>query len=422
MFYYFFTTRIGSNAAQLILFAIQYIVPAAILLESTGGRGGEFDLRDIAALAVFALVYEIGYLFNDFFDSHGSKVKAMFPHSKSGAMALFAANAIGILAFGWLGGLSIAQALFLAALLVVFLMHTHLAPRQRTPTFFLLNFGKVVFVATALAAVSGVQAVPIALAIALPQTWKYWTAKTGKAFVPSNWLSMFLSLLLAFLASGALAALLACAALMGLFALSALSKVRAARLRFSTLISHAHTDLSHDATLTLADYDCIPHHIYLTDHAEDVDAESFLSLRARAAQAGDKFTVGLEFPWAREHILAVNLLAPVMHPITALPQITEVTDELIWAHPNPALRRLLRDRAYREQIKSIFKFVDSVEWSNVKMFQRRRTFGLRMMAWALLFHFVKGAKKFYIAADVHEPVDFVKAGIIVPQAAGKGSQ
>ena len=281
-----------------------------------------------------------------------------------------------------------------------------LAPQHRAATFVGLNFSKVAFFGATITGASPLAVTVVALAIVLPQAWKYWAKKTKKTYGPSNWLSMFLSLICGFAVSLTIASVVALAVLALFFAIAVRGKRKASVARARDLVSHSHTELSHDATIHLTDYERIPHHVYLTDHAEDVDAQAFATLQRDAVAYPGKFTVGLEFPWATEHILAVNLREPLMHPIQSLEALSKVTDELIWAHPDPAVRQLVKDPQYRRQIWNIFTAVDSIEWYNIKTLRRGARFGRRNAVWATLFHLIKGAERFYVGADLHDVKDF----------------
>lgn len=401
MLYYFFSTRICRNPSQIVLFLVQFAVPIVIL--TNWQNDGLAFLHTPSAISILSLflIYEVGYLYNDFFDNHGARLKSKWPKSQPSAIVLIAINISLVLALYPFSISSFWQSLTLVAILGVFALHTYLAPQNRTATFSALNLLKISFVGSVATEANLAEVLVIAAAITLPQSWKYWSTKTKRGFVPSNWLGMALSLTFVFLVTMDIAALVALVLLLCLFIISVQRKVSAARLRQTSIVSHAHTDASHDATITVADYSTIPHHVFLTDHAEDVEPKSFLAITEKAAKFPGKFTTGLEYPWASEHILAIGLTDPQLHPIPSLNSISEHCKELIWAHPNPALRRLLGDAIYRRKIWHIFEVVDSVEWSNIKMLRRRHKFSFRMMAWAALFHFVKGAKVFYIGQDVH---------------------
>ena len=403
---YFFFTRVVRNRAQTILFLVQYLVPIWIISELSNHSARFFSLAVFSSLIGFLLAYEIGYIYNDYFDDHGSRVKSRWPKSKRGASLIILLNFAAIIALVEFSLVSISHFLLFCSVILVFVLHTYISPRHRTPTFVALNLTKVTFFGVVATGVSVQEVIPISIAITLPQAWKYYAKKSGRSYVPSNWVSMFLSLFFVLLVSGTLAATVATISLFGLFFLSIRKNVNLAEIRATELVSHAHTCLSHDASLTLADYGRIPHRVYLTDHAEDVNVSSFYALQKDASQFSGKFIVGLEYPWVTEHILAINLQTPQMHPLESLEQVSGVCDELIWAHPNPSIRRLIRDIDYRHKIWSIFKFVDSVEWSNAKALRRNHKFGVRMAAWALLFHFLKGARNFYIGADLHHVADF----------------
>lgn len=406
MFFYFLSTRILRNPSQIALFLVQYVVPSAILAERVGLGPAGVTASTLWALLGFILVYEVGYLYNDFFDRYGARKKVSWLKSRWAAVALIGTNVAFVIGLFALQHIAIGEVGVYAAVLGIFIMHTILAPQKRTATFVALNFAKVAFFGATVTGATTMAVTVVALAIVLPQAWKYWASKTRQNYVPSNWLSMFLSLVCTFAVSFTISSVAAILVLASFFALTVRSKRRASVARARDVVSHAHTDLSHDATIQLSDYDRIPHHVYLTDHAEDVDAPAFENLHREASVYPGKFTVGLEFPWATEHILAVNLREPILHPVQSLEELSKVVDELIWAHPNPAVRRLVKEPEYRRMIWNIFRTVDSIEWYNIKTLRRGPRFGRRNSVWATLFHLVKGAERFYVGADLHHVKDF----------------
>ena len=182
--------------------------------------------------------------------------------------------------------------------------------------------------------------------------------------------------------------------------------------RARSILSHCHTNYSHDGSITVSDYrawleEDPERHVFLTDHAEDFDAETFSRLKRDFDDLAHRVTVGLEFPIARQHILAHGLeVFPKIDGLSTADAMSTLRDEaspIIWAHPRFAFRGLLRP-TYLGDLLTLLALSDGIEFFNPKNVRRAR-YRVMMLFMSWLGGALYGRKLLYIGVDAHIPID-----------------
>ncbi len=199
-------------------------------------------------------------------------------------------------------------------------------------------------------------------------------------------------------------------------------ELRTGLRRARTVLSHCHTDYSHDGSITLAHYrawlDADPaRHVFLTDHAEDFDAATLARLKQDYQALGHRVTVGLEFPVIDQHILAYDLREYVdtrdLSAEDAMLSIRDRAKVVLWAHPRFALRGLLQP-AYVADLLTLLALSNGIEFFNPKNVRRKR-YRIMMLGMAWLGCALYGRKLLYLGVDAHAPHDLPLPGSWQPK-------
>ncbi len=448
---YWLTTRLPSAGAKCqYVFAV--VGPQLVWLAWV--TGGLQVLSVFAALfAAMICVYEAGYLINDYWSQRremqaGLAVRKAQPapvpmiYWLSGGVSR-ALVVLGALWFAAQHGLQVWGAvIYLALLFAAFVAHNTVLGSRRVVTFFLLYVVRLLLpLATVL-----LLALPVG-----PGSLAGWAAFAvilsggfaisygmKKGFIPARvsvaqiggvefpilvCVVCSIPLLLAAAVTGfvfsaahqfAIALLLPAAYLFAYWivwsSLRYLAEVRNGLHRAKTVLSHCHTNFSHDGTIDVADYEAwldqdAQRTVYLTDHAEDFDAKTYARLRETYQHLSPRVVPGLEYPVARQHILVQGLGEYVdvegLKPEQALTKLSERSERLIWAHPRFSMRRLLSIQYWSEAL-TLLAGVDAVEFYNPKNISRRR-YIFMMHATAWLSGALYGRRQLYLGVDAHHP-------------------
>lgn len=195
------------------------------------------------------------------------------------------------------------------------------------------------------------------------------------------------------------------------------AELRAGLRRARTVLSHCHTDYSHDGSIPIEAYrawldEDSDRIVFLTDHAEDFDAARLMRLRADYASLTPRINVGLEFPVARQHILAHNLEqffdTRDMPTEKAMTELRTLAGPIIWAHPRFSIRALLRP-GYVTELLTLLALSDGIEFFNPKNLRRKR-YRVMMVAMAWLGGALYGRRLLYLGVDAHSSVDLPALG------------
>ena len=176
---------------------------------------------------------------------------------------------------------------------------------------------------------------------------------------------------------------------------------------------HIHTKFSHDGTNSLenvAEF-CQRERIsevFINDHAEDFDAAKFNRLKEACSENYNnvKIQCGLEYEILGQHFLCNNMQTFVEIQGTSLAEITKLKNycsEIIWAHPDFKIRKMLLDSAYRKTWYEMMRYVDGMEIINRKG-GRGNQYAWRHIVLSFFGSLFKNLK-LTIGIDAHTPDD-----------------
>jgi hypothetical protein len=452
-FGYWLGTRLR-KLGERVQYAFAVLGPQLVWLLMLG-QGFAPILPFLVGFAAMICSYEIGYIANDHWAQRreraaGLAVRKVDP-TPVAPLCLLAAVGLRVLAVAallailhhiwgsvafWLG--------YLAALLAVFMLHNLALGRIRVATFFMLYGLRL---ALPLVAVYAALAPAVAWGVSWEAFWAWalygtlfsagfaltygikkdylraplFLSRVGGIELPmlvAALTALLVALGVGLLGHSGLAGWITILALwhilywVGWASLRFAIELRAGLRRACTVLSHCHTDYSHDGSITLAQYrawlDADPaRHVFLTDHAEDFDAATLASLKADYQALAPRVTVGLEFPVIRQHILAHDLQEyfdtrdlPAEQAMLGIRARSKV---VIWAHPRFALRRLLRP-AYVADLLTLLALSDGIEFFNPKNVRRKR-YRIMMLGMAWLGCALYGRKLLYLGVDAHAQDD-----------------
>jgi hypothetical protein len=403
MLLYLIRTRIVANPGQVLVFVYQYLLPSLAVTAATGPLAGRVTNPAAQTLFPFLLCYELGYVFNDFCDYFGSRKK---PPSKKFAACTVAIDITLIVGLAIVGVIDVLAGVLLLSTALLFLVHTALPPSRRGITYLALNATRMTVVARSVTG-SSISFILLVNAVLLaPLVWKYVAAKLNLRFVPSAWLATFSGAILIGVSLNPVVGFGYAGFILALYLIYFGYRVLKAYKQSFSLISHGHTSLSHDSLLEIADYITDGRKTFLTDHAEDVTADDFLAMRLQC-ESREQFVVGLEYPYLDQHVLAVGMKAYCRPEAVRLSDIGANSEILIWAHPNPSLRRAFSDSQYRMHLVTLFLTADAIEVFNVKAARRGVRWVFRMAITAACFCFLRGCRNLYWGLDSHMHTDLV---------------
>ncbi|MGH7145593.1 MAG: PHP domain-containing protein [Planctomycetota bacterium] len=399
-----------------ILFIDGFVLSAAVLLLFHSGWGVLKTALTYYALARFAFLslYELGYFVNDFWSEKREQVRSgTQPQATPGSAWLWPSvltriATAGVLFYGLhrLFGSPVATAwgLIVGLTLLNFMLHNAIFFPWRAITFLFLQvgtFGVLVPIFRYLGQPAAI--LPYALICTGPilgLTLFYVAGRVkGKLFFMDLDFGPFyrgcvnyaLRICVLWLLAMAVVApfypplvwwwpLTLAAALLALDAVLVAARfmksMRGAARQHAALY-HLHTDVSHDATITLDEIAALVaqtryRDVYLTDHAEDFNQEKFDALTEQCKRlTGDiRFHPGLEYSVHGQHILCLDLTHFIDFNIDSIPlleQLKGATSRLIWAHPSFGYRFLLSKSKYRGNLIRLMRNVDMLEVINYKM-------------------------------------------------------
>ncbi|MEP6334988.1 MAG: hypothetical protein ABJ176_06955 [Anderseniella sp.] len=448
---YWLTTRLPSAGAKCqYVFAV--VGPQIVWLAWV--TGGLYVLGVFAALFVAMIcVYEAGYLINDYWSQRremqaGLAVRKTPPapvptiYWLSGGLS----RALVVLGALWIvaqQGLQVWGAvIYLAVLFAVFVAHNTVLGSRRVVTFFLLYVVRLLLplvtvlllaLPVGIGSLTGWVVFAVILsggfAVSYGMKKNFVPARVSVAQIGGVEFPILVSVVFSIpllLAAGVAGLVFAAAydfaigllfPVAYLFAywivwssLRYLAEVRNGLHRAKTVLSHCHTNFSHDGTIEVADYEAwldqdAQRTVYLTDHAEDFDAKTYARLRAAYRHLSPRVVPGLEYPVAKQHILVQGLGEYVdvegLKPEQALTKLSERSERLIWAHPRFSMRKLLSIQYWAEAL-TLLAGVDAVEFYNPKNISRRR-YIIMMHATAWLSGALYGRRQLYLGVDAHHP-------------------
>lgn len=419
--------------------------------------GAEADAFLAFALSFFAMIciYELGYITNDHWAqarerSIGIRLFKADPASVSTVVLILgvgvrlagAAAAVWA-ATWWLPSGGVILGAYLVALLAAFLIHNSVLDSRRQATFFLIYMVRLALPLVVLWAASA--PVPVAAVVAwgayitiFSAAFAYsyamkkgyqlapgYLARLGGIELPSLVVAST-SLVLALVLAGVAPLLTVILASLAAWHLAYWTlwgslrfavELRAGLIRARRVLSHCHSDFSHDASITVEDYrgwllQDPARTFHLTDHAEDFDALTFARLKEEFGVLGSRAKIGLEFPVANQHVLAHNLSRFVrtdgLNVEQAMQKLRDNGECVIWAHPRFSLRGLL-SRKYVADMLTILAYSDGIEFYNPKNVKRRR-YRLMMLATSWLGGALYGRRQLYLGVDAHRPADLPRLG------------
>jgi len=449
--------RYGHKGLAPLLFRV-VVIDLAIVLALVLGRPEGTPVMTIiwyglAFRLVFQSLYELGYFVNDYLDpSEGGTGRSYLARDgrwliPTILVRLVFAAGLTFLTLPMFGGVQMVT--LLVTILLAFALHNALPRGLRVISYSTLQL--LIFLSPLSIIEGGLQGVSLAtyLAIVMPAaialSVNYWM---GKGLWKTRWVQSLRGRLLllnaaAYLASAALACIgavvsiqlfdaaiaafslaLVSSALWAAFTISGFMRSYNASFHHQALW-HTHTYLSHDAQTTIRQLDRFARDnglraVHLTDHAEDFSAEKFAK-QARAVNVANRvlgegrILHGLEYDILNEHFLCLEMRQYVPFDVTnpaLIEPLKAASHSIIWAHPRPALGRLVRERAYRRGLARLLLEVDGIELVNFKSVGRPgqwwRHIGVGFLGYLLSKSF------FVVGSDVHNTRMIARYGNTYP--------
>ena len=426
------------------IFLIDMGIMAGLLSSNIMDLGLEAGLMYFVSRILFYSAYEIGYVVNDYFDASEKGIRRIkIPY---GDLAVFCFTRLCLLIVGaeMLSGGDSAIYGLLCLVLFGFYLHSTIRRSWRMPTYFLLQlivfFWPLAFFYNYDAAL--VDWLHYALCVApsvVALTVNYGAGKKLFGLAGVGKFRFRLMLIFGLVASlfCAFAFVLDHPAMpvlfwfaigsMTVYLLILMSGFRRSvhRALSSKSLFHNHTYCSHDATSSISALLQFTSEIgftalHVTDHAEDFHLAKYVRQHgvvtiAKKRNKEIKVVQGLEYDIHGEHFLCLGLRKFI--PISGddasdLKTLRAFCDEIIWAHPKPAFRRILLDPSFRSEVRLFLKYVDGVEIINFKSLPRKhfwwKHFVFGFVAYAL------GKSKFTVGADIHVSGHICRLGHMYP--------
>ena len=448
---YWMRTRAAGTmlVSQLLVWPILQLV---VMLYAAGGRVGEESIHFGLAWMAFLSLYELGYFTNDFWSQPREILRGVRQHKPYVPLAAetrwrlafaliiriaFALGIAGYLARSCDPSVVTALTLVTGSTLVVFALHNIVFVPYRVGTLAVLHVGKVAIVVPFVIGTISPWALTFAL-IVPPVAFSLAYGVNKRVFLPSLrpvtgninfqfgvaalvWASAGVAASMAGIGGASLLLLLAAYAVMCSVVMTSLRMGRAWYRRRARQDDcyHVHTCYSHDCDLSLATVrelaaDAGYRRVYIADHAETFDAEKYDRLVRECAEYNrltdglPELIPGLEYPIHTQHILAIGLSRHVnVHEdnIGAVASLHKHCQEVIWAHPHFAIRRLLFERRYQRRYLAMMNLATRFEVVNHKSL-RGIHFRWRHWGVAIVAMYLFGGKEVHVGVDAHTIKDW----------------
>ncbi|MDC0639733.1 PHP domain-containing protein [Planktomarina temperata] len=384
-------------------------------------NGLSFSLGFIA----FYLIYECGYIHNDQAAEQHDRIKREKPSERIKNYPLEIIIRL-ILAFSIGFNISLHFLLMLILLLCVFYVHNIVRTKMRACTFFLLQLFRYLWPLSFVNSSEQIylySALALALAAAFSITYAIkkgiifgdlYLLKTNNLIIVSL-LSIFFTiplyicysinndLLFIFLIGP-------CIFITEKF-VRLLHLIYQGKTRYKNVVSHCHTNYSHDASLKPDELSCYAYEkeldiIHLTDHIQDITSAEFEARKHRYSKR--IFMHGMEYNVLDQHVLVHSLGSYIDNQLICKYIMNDKRPRMpyILAHPNPSIRKFLTDKKYAYNFMKLLSQMKGVEIKNYKAKQNFRN-TIRFSLITLVGVFIFEVREIYFGDDFHTKDDLL---------------
>lgn len=371
----------------------------------------------------FYLVYEAGYIHNDQAAEQHDRIKREKPSER---IKNYPLEIIIRLILAFLIGLNISLhfLLMLALLICVFYVHNINRTKMRACTFFLLQVFRYLW---PLSFVNSFEQIYLYLALALAAAFSITYAIKKGILFGDLYLLRTNNLIIVSLLSISFTipvyvyynnySYLTFIFLIGpcIFLteklIMLLYLIYRGKIRYRNVISHCHTNYSHDASLKSEELSCYAYEkeldvIHLTDHIQDLTCSEF---EARKHQFNELiFIHGMEYNVLDQHVLVHSLSSYIDNQLICNYILNDKRPRMpyILAHPNPSFRKLFKDRNYAYNFLKLLSQMQGVEISNYKAKQNFNN-KIRFSLITFIGVFIFGVREIYFGDDFHTKDDLL---------------